>query len=237
MKVSESPQLAWSGFTPDLFQGAQVRLAVSDRGIARLELARVDAAAVGEAGPINGAAPAAEPLVVVKAKGGPEARTAVPAMATRFESQRGELGNLPPSQSQLLRDATNELESYFAGDLRCFKVPIDFDDQGSSFQRRVWRALLDIPYGELTTYGEIAAALGKPGAARAVGGAVGANPIPVIVPCHRVVGADRSLTGFSCGLSFKETLLQLEGVRLSALPSRSRETVGDEALRRRRKCL
>ncbi|MDX2236965.1 MAG: methylated-DNA--[protein]-cysteine S-methyltransferase [Hyphomonadaceae bacterium] len=106
-------------------------------------------------------------------------------------------------------DATRrQLDAYFAGRRRSFDLPLG--PHGAPFQTRVWRALMDIPFGETTTYGAIAAKLGAPQAARAVGGAVGRNPIGIIVPCHRVIGADGSLTGFGGGLERKEKLLGLE---------------------------
>ena len=114
--------------------------------------------------------------------------------------------------------AARALDAYFAGNRR------DFDDltlapQGTDFQMTVWRALRTIPYGETTSYGALAAHIGNPKAMRAVGLANGRNPIPVIVPCHRVIGADGSLTGFGGGLPTKKYLLDLEG----ALPSETRQ--------------
>jgi methylated-DNA-[protein]-cysteine S-methyltransferase len=104
---------------------------------------------------------------------------------------------------------TDQLGAYFAGELRTFDLPLA--PAGTEFQRRVWRALTTIPYGETTTYGELAEAIGHPGSARAVGAANGRNPIAIVVPCHRVVGADRSLTGYAGGLDAKRTLLDIEG--------------------------
>lgn len=101
-----------------------------------------------------------------------------------------------------------ELEEYFAGRLTRFRLRLA--PRGTPFQLRVWALLQEIPYGETTTYGEIARRIGKPSACRAVGAANGRNPIPVIIPCHRVVGADGSLTGFGGGLPIKEALLRLE---------------------------
>jgi methylated-DNA-[protein]-cysteine S-methyltransferase len=101
-----------------------------------------------------------------------------------------------------------ELEEYFAGRLTRFRV--ELAPRGTPFQLRVWSLLQEIPYGETTTYGEIARRLGRPSACRAVGAANGRNPIPVIIPCHRVVGADGSLTGFGGGLAIKDALLRLE---------------------------
>ena len=105
-------------------------------------------------------------------------------------------------------DVRAQLEQYFAGERREFSLKLAFD--GSEFQQTVWQFLQTIPYGTTTTYGEIAARIGRPGAARAVGLANGSNPIPIIVPCHRVIGADGSLTGFGGGLATKRALLALE---------------------------
>jgi methylated-DNA-[protein]-cysteine S-methyltransferase len=105
-------------------------------------------------------------------------------------------------------DAVEQLHGYFDGERTGFDLALRMD--GSTFQRSVWDALLGIPYGETTSYGEIARRVGKPGAARAVGLANGQNPIAIIVPCHRVIGADGSLTGYGGGLDRKVTLLQLE---------------------------
>jgi O-6-methylguanine DNA methyltransferase len=104
--------------------------------------------------------------------------------------------------------ARQEVEEYLNGDRKSFSSPLDM--QGTPFQMEVWNELLKIPYGETRSYGEIATAVGKPRAARAVGAAVGANPLPIIVPCHRVIGKNGSLVGFGGGLRLKERLLQLE---------------------------
>jgi methylated-DNA-[protein]-cysteine S-methyltransferase len=101
-----------------------------------------------------------------------------------------------------------QLADYFAGARTAFDLPLELD--GSPFQRRVWRALQEIPYGETTSYGELARRIGIPSAARAVGVANCHNPVAVIVPCHRVIGADGSLTGYGGGLERKRTLLELE---------------------------
>ena len=90
---------------------------------------------------------------------------------------------------------------------------LELAPRGTRFQLLVWRALADVPYGETTSYAEIAARVGRPGAARAVGRANGTNPIPIVVPCHRVIGADGSLTGYGGGLDAKRALLELEGWR------------------------
>ncbi|CAM4230193.1 Methylated-DNA--protein-cysteine methyltransferase, constitutive [Mycobacterium basiliense] len=111
-------------------------------------------------------------------------------------------------------DAVDQLNAYFAGDRTDFDVELDL--RGTEFQQRVWKALLAIPYGETRSYGEIAEQVGAPGAARAVGLANGRNPIAIIVPCHRVIGASGKLTGYGGGLDRKQTLLELEKRRLAA---------------------
>jgi methylated-DNA-[protein]-cysteine S-methyltransferase len=105
-------------------------------------------------------------------------------------------------------EVRDQLAGYFAGERTTFELPLRLD--GSPFQRQVWNALREIPYGTTTSYGEIARRVGRPGAARAVGLANGQNPIAVIVPCHRVIGADGSLTGYGGGLERKQLLLGLE---------------------------
>jgi methylated-DNA-[protein]-cysteine S-methyltransferase len=105
--------------------------------------------------------------------------------------------------------AIAQLEEYFAGRRRRFDLPLA--PRGTEFQRRVWRALTEIPYGQTLSYGELARRIGKPSASRAVGLANGANPLPIIVPCHRVIGSDGTLTGFGGGLPIKRKLLALEG--------------------------
>ena len=101
-----------------------------------------------------------------------------------------------------------QLQAYFDGTLTAFDLPLN--PQGIPFRRRVWAALQEIPYGETRSYGQLAAALGCPGAARAVGGANHHNPISIIIPCHRVIGADGSLTGYGGGLDMKDWLLRHE---------------------------
>jgi methylated-DNA-[protein]-cysteine S-methyltransferase len=107
-----------------------------------------------------------------------------------------------------------QLTEYFAGRRTDFDLDLR-PDGGSPFERRVWAALLDIPYGETASYGEIAARIGHPGKARAVGRANGRNPIAIVCPCHRVIGSDGSLTGYGGGLDKKRTLLDLEAGALS----------------------
>ena len=108
----------------------------------------------------------------------------------------------------VLREAERQLKDYFAGKRTSFDLPLDF--HGTDFQKRVWKALLKIPFGETRSYGQIARALGKPTAMRAVGTANGKNPISIIAPCHRVIGKDGQLTGFAGGLKAKAHLLALE---------------------------
>jgi methylated-DNA-[protein]-cysteine S-methyltransferase len=107
-----------------------------------------------------------------------------------------------------LADTKTQLEEYFAGNRTTFEIPLAA--QGAPFEREVWHALEEIPYGETVSYGEIARRIGQPAAARAVGTANGRNPIAVIVPCHRVIGADGTLTGYGGGLERKRLLLELE---------------------------
>ena len=106
------------------------------------------------------------------------------------------------------RDAIAQLDLYFAGQLRRFDL--DIAPEGTPFQRDVWAALVEIPYGRTVSYSELARRVGRPAATRAVGAANGRNPLPIVVPCHRVVGADGSLTGFGGGLAIKRRLLDLE---------------------------
>lgn len=102
-----------------------------------------------------------------------------------------------------------QLRAYFAGELREFDIPLLLE--GTAFQKRVWKNLQNIPYGETISYGELAKRIGDPKAVRAVGAANGQNPIPIIVPCHRVIGSNGSLTGFGGGIENKKKLLELEG--------------------------
>lgn len=106
------------------------------------------------------------------------------------------------------REIVRQLGAYFAGDLTDFDLPLD--PRGTPFQLAVWRALRTIPYGETRSYGQLAKAIGRPTASRAVGAANGANPLPIVVPCHRVIGSTGKLTGFGGGLPIKAALLTLE---------------------------
>ncbi len=109
-------------------------------------------------------------------------------------------------------EALRQLAAYFAGELREFDLPLA--PRGTAFQLAVWRELQRIPYGETISYAELARRVGRPRAVRAVGAANGRNPLPVVVPCHRVIGSDGRLTGYAGGLNLKHRLLVLEGCRL-----------------------
>jgi methylated-DNA-[protein]-cysteine S-methyltransferase len=112
-------------------------------------------------------------------------------------------------------EVAHQLHSYFAGERKNFEL--NLLPQGTDFQKTVWTALREIPYGETISYKELAEMIGKPKAVRAVGAANGANPIPIIIPCHRVIGNDGSLTGFGGGLPLKKRLLQLESQQLKLI--------------------
>ena len=131
-------------------------------------------------------------------------------------SERGIMGvsaqcsDRPLQENIVSRQAARELQAYFAGQRTTFTVPLDLN--GTPFQRAVWQSLLQIPYGISLSYGQVAEQLGKPKAVRAVGQAIGRNPCLILVPCHRVLGKDRRLTGFSAGLELKKALLVLENI-------------------------
>ena len=114
-----------------------------------------------------------------------------------------------------LQDSIRQLRAYFAGELEAFDLPLA--PQGTPFQLKVWRLLCDIPYGETISYGELACRVGNPKASRAVGLANGSNPIPIVIPCHRVIGSNGKLTGYGGGLPIKEKLLALERRQLRLL--------------------
>ncbi len=130
----------------------------------------------------------------------------------RIEFPRGGAGRKPErgwvEDPQHFTETARQLRDYFNGRLRKFDLPLN--PEGTPFQQSVWRALRHIPYGATRSYGEIAAAIGKPRAVRAVGAANGRNPLPIVIPCHRVIGGDGSLTGFGGGLDVKRALLELE---------------------------
>lgn len=125
--------------------------------------------------------------------------------AGRYTSGEADSG----TDDSLLALAASQFGEYFAGRRKRFDLPLA--PTGTPFQRTVWAALADIPWGEVRSYRDIAIAIGRPTAVRAVGAANGSNPLPLVVPCHRVVGSDGSLTGFAGGLAIKRRLLELEG--------------------------
>jgi methylated-DNA-[protein]-cysteine S-methyltransferase len=135
--------------------------------------------------------------------------------AIEFEHHHSEPGADNQATDAVLELAAAQLLEYFAGRRRQFELPLAA--AGTAFQRQVWDALAAIPWGELRSYADIARAIERPTAVRAVGAANGRNPLPIVVPCHRVVGSNGSLTGFAGGLGIKRRLLELEG-SLGGLP-------------------
>jgi AraC family transcriptional regulator of adaptative response/methylated-DNA-[protein]-cysteine methyltransferase len=127
--------------------------------------------------------------------------------------QRRHRRSFEPGTTRLLERLERQLGEYFAGARRGFDLPLA--QPGSEFQRRVWGGLGRIPYGQTTSYGALAEAIGRPGSARAVGGANGANQLPILVPCHRVIAAGGKLGGYGAGAWRKRRLLELEGIRLA----------------------
>ncbi len=130
----------------------------------------------------------------------------------QFEQEQKTVGDAALQDTPLLLEAKRQLEEYFAGLRASFSLPLN--PQGTAFQKKVWQQLEAIPYGQTRTYGQIAAAIGQPTASRAVGGANHNNPIAIVIPCHRVIGASGKLTGYAGGLDIKEKLLRLEGVEV-----------------------
>lgn len=131
-----------------------------------------------------------------------------------FERRASELRGVSVRETPVHKEAYRQLLEYFGGVRKNFELPLS--PKGTAFQAKVWQALTEIPYGETRTYGQIAAITGNPKASRAVGLANNRNPIPVFIPCHRVIGADGRLVGFGGGLGVKAYLLELE--RKNALP-------------------
>jgi len=127
----------------------------------------------------------------------------------------------------ILEQARRELDEWFAGQRRAFDVPLD--PVGTTFQHQVWHALCDLDFGVLASYGDLARTVGRPKGAQAVGGAVGRNPISIIIPCHRVIGADTSLTGFGGGLPRKQALLAHEGNLYRSRNARARRVCDGQA--------
>jgi O-6-methylguanine DNA methyltransferase len=126
----------------------------------------------------------------------------------RLEFLRTESANRLEPNNPVLLEAIRELTAYFQGELREFTIPLEME--GTEFQKRVWCALQTIPYGETCSYRDLAETIGASKAVRAVGAANGANPLAIIVPCHRVIGANGKLTGYGGGLPLKQRLLELE---------------------------
>jgi O-6-methylguanine DNA methyltransferase len=132
-----------------------------------------------------------------------------------LEFGAGNVGSAWAESAEKVAPYVRQLEDYFAGRRRHFDLPLDL--RGTDFQKRCWQELLKIPYGETRSYADIARAIGNPTAVRAVGLANGQNPIAIIVPCHRVIGSDGSLTGYGGGLETKRKLLELEGALSGSL--------------------
>ena len=133
--------------------------------------------------------------------------------AIAFENDQTEQAkiNFPRAEDHpIINAATEQLAMYFDGTLKVFDLPLDL--RGTNFQKRVWKLLLEIPFGETRTYGDLARALGNAGASQAVGAANGKNPVAIVVPCHRVIGASGHLTGYAGGMEKKKFLLTHEGV-------------------------
>tara|TARA_R110001592_G_scaffold295594_2_gene565675 strand:+ start:23505 stop:23996 length:492 start_codon:yes stop_codon:yes gene_type:complete len=129
--------------------------------------------------------------------------------AIEFAHQHSDAGDDSCITDPVLKSSARQLQEYFAGQRTSFDLPLA--PRGTDFQRLVWSALSAIPWGAVRSYADIARAIGRPKAVRAVGAANGRNPLPIVVPCHRVIGSDGSLTGFAGGLDMKRKLLQLEG--------------------------
>lgn len=117
-------------------------------------------------------------------------------------------GDKQEKDSPVLKETIRQLDEYFKSTRKTFTIPVHFN--GTEFQNKVWKALLDIPYGETCCYADVAERIGNPKACRAIGGAVNKNPVMIIVPCHRVIGKNGSLVGFGAGLDIKEALLKIE---------------------------
>ncbi|MBE9538192.1 MAG: methylated-DNA--[protein]-cysteine S-methyltransferase [Proteobacteria bacterium] len=132
--------------------------------------------------------------------------------AIEFPGRHGTEPEARQHKDAVLEKCATQLTEYFAGERSHFDLPLDAG--GTEFQQAVWAALVAIPFGELRSYADIANSIGRPKAVRAVGAANGRNPIPIVVPCHRVIGSDGSLTGFAGGLPMKTKLLTLEGALL-----------------------
>lgn len=142
--------------------------------------------------------------------GGADAEVAEPTAV--WARQESTADDAPPAARQGLAEAVRQLDEYFRGERRAFELRLA--PEGTAFQLAVWNELGRIPYGRTVSYGDLARSLDRPGASRAVGAANGANPIPIVVPCHRVIASDGGLGGYSAGLDVKQRLLALEGALL-----------------------
>lgn len=149
-------------------------------------------------------------LIGIAEKNGVIRRVYLPGEAPLSEANKTEQGAFSP----LIAEAFAQLDAYFAGKLRCFDVP--FEPEGTPFMHSVWRAVCAIPYGATASYKEIAAATGNVKAVRAVGLANNRNPIPLLIPCHRVIGSNGKLVGYGGGLEMKRRLLDLERLHREA---------------------
>jgi len=147
------------------------------------------------------------PIGLIGLEAGPRGLRRIVLRPTRREARA--LRSLP--SSPLVRRARVQLEAYFAGQRKRFDLPLDLS-RGTAFQRAVWRACARIPYGRVRSYAGLATTARRPRAARAVGQAMRANPLPIVIPCHRVVASDGALGGYGAGLALKQKLLALEGV-------------------------
>jgi methylated-DNA-[protein]-cysteine S-methyltransferase len=148
--------------------------------------------------------------LVLEADDGALTHIELPSAGPGRRSRRGGNGDAAKAGTGPLADAASQLEEYFAGRRRRFDLPLSLS--GTDFQREVWRTLADIPYGTTVSYAELAAMVGRPNAYRAVGQANGANPLPIVLPCHRVVASGGRIGGYGGGLPMKRQLLALEGL-------------------------
>ncbi|MFT5434413.1 MAG: O-6-methylguanine DNA methyltransferase [Myxococcota bacterium] len=140
-------------------------------------------------------------------------RLALPSqLALRPVSDDFEPDEFVESEDERAVDVAAQIEAYLAGERQSFNVPLDL--RGTQFQQSVWEALCATPFGTTKSYGELASEIGRPKAVRAVGAANGCNPVPIIVPCHRIIGANGKATGYFGGVSIKQKLLAIEGVTL-----------------------
>ncbi|MCA9726839.1 MAG: methylated-DNA--[protein]-cysteine S-methyltransferase [Candidatus Eisenbacteria bacterium] len=145
----------------------------------------------------------------------------IPTIPTEWEE-----ADADTKAGSIVERTVTQLREYFAGKRRSFRLPLA--PRGTEFQQSVWDALCGIGYGEIVSYGEIAKRVGSPQASRAVGAANGSNPIPIVIPCHRVIGASGMLTGYGGGLDIKEHLLRLEGVPVKTGDSRKSRVPADQ---------